>query len=107
MPFEGDKHQATVVLLPFRKDTWREDGKIARANFREVILAIAQHEKVIVGIHPSIYDKVVKDYQNVPNVEPISIRYNDSWARDNMEPLGTEARCLFSIAQAKFGYLVL
>jgi len=84
MPFEGDKHQATVVLLPFRKDTWHEDGTKARANFRQVILAIAEHEKVIVGIHPSIYDRVIKDYENIPNVQPISIRYNDSWARDNM-----------------------
>jgi len=84
LPFEGSSHEATVILLPFRKDTWREGAIAAQNNFREVIMAISKHEKVIVGIHPAIYDKVLKDYENLPNVKPISIRYNDSWARDNM-----------------------
>lgn len=84
MPFEGKKHQATVVLLPFRKDTWRENGAPARDAYRAVILAIAKHEPVLVGIHPSMFDKVAPSYQGIPNVTPISIRYNDAWARDNM-----------------------
>ena len=84
MPFEGEEHKATVILLPFRSDTWRNKGKPARENFKEVILAIAKHEKVIVGIHPLIYDEVIEDYRWLNNVEPIKIRYNDSWARDNM-----------------------
>lgn len=84
MPFEGEKHEATVILLPFRSDTWRKKGLYARANFKEVILAISKFEKVIVGIHPKIYKKVIDDFSNIPNVEPIKIKYNDSWARDNM-----------------------
>ena len=84
MPFEGEEHKATVILLPFRPDTWREKGKPARENFRQVIMAIAKHEKVIVGIHPSIYEEAIGDFQWLNNVETIKIRYNDSWARDNL-----------------------
>lgn len=84
LPFEGDKHKATVVLIPYRKDTWRNHASFAQQNFKEVILAIAKHEKVIVGIHPSIYAKVAPSYKNIKNVELLKIRYNDSWARDNM-----------------------
>lgn len=82
MPFEGSKHSGTIILLPFRKDTWRKNAVPAQANFKEVIMAIAKHEPVFVGINPSIYDKVIGEYKNVKNVYPIKISYNDSWARD-------------------------
>lgn len=84
MPFEGEKHQATLILLPFRKDTWRDNAVPALNNYIEVIEAIAKHEKVIVGIHPSYYRKYAPKVIDIPNVEAISIKYNDSWARDNM-----------------------
>ena len=61
-------------------------------NFKQVILAIAKHEKVIVGIHPSIYDEVIDEYRWLGNVEPIKIRYNDSWARDNMSLFVSDGR---------------
>ena len=92
MPFEGEKHKATVVLLPFRHDTWRQKGAPARKNFKEVIDAIAKHEPVIVGIHPAIYDEVIGDYRMRKNIEPIKIRYNDSWARDNMPLFVTDSK---------------
>ena len=83
MPFEGDSHQATFMLLPFRKDTWRQGGKPAREAYKDVVRAIAQFEKVIVGIHPSIYDVVSGEFSNIENVEILKIKYNDAWARDN------------------------
>lgn len=82
MPFEGDKHSGTLILLPFRKDTWRSNAKPAQENFKEVIMAIAKHEPVFVGIDPTIYEKVIKDYEGKKNIYPIKIAYNDSWARD-------------------------
>lgn len=97
MPFEGSKHKATVILLPFRKDTWREGGALGREAYKKVILAIAKYEQVIVGIHPSIYEKVSGEYQNIENVTPISIRYNDSWARDNMAIFLTNGKNLRSV----------
>ena len=84
MPFEGDEHEATVVLLPFRSDTWRDKGKPALKEYFEVIKAIAEHEKVIVGIHPRFYKKLSPIFANIQNVKTISIKYNDAWARDNM-----------------------
>lgn len=83
MPFEGDKHSGTIVLLPFRKDTWRNNAKPALKNFKEVIFAIAEFEPVFVGIHPSIYKNVIGDFEGKKNIYPIKIKYNDSWARDN------------------------
>ncbi|MFA5421642.1 MAG: agmatine deiminase [Bacilli bacterium] len=83
MPFEGDAHQATFMLLPFRKDTWREGAKPAREAYKDVARAIARFEKVIVGIHPTIYDVVSGEFSNIDNVEVIKIKYNDAWARDN------------------------
>lgn len=83
MPFEGNKHSGTIVLLPFRKDTWRNDAKPAIKNYKEVIKAIAKYEPVYVGIAPKIYSKVIDEFEGLKNVKPIKISYNDAWARDN------------------------
>lgn len=83
MPFEGGKHSGTIVLLPYRKDTWRKNAEPAIKNYKEVITAIAKYEPVFVGISPRIYDKVINRFSNINNVYPIKIKYNDAWARDN------------------------
>lgn len=83
MPFEGDKHSGTIILLPYRKDTWRNNAKPALEVFKKIILSIAKYEPVYVGIDPSIYNKVISDYRDLKNVYPIRIKYNDAWARDN------------------------
>lgn len=83
MPFEGDEHEGTIILLPFRKDTWRKNAVTALKNYREVILAIAKFEKVYVGINPRIYNKVISSFEDIENVIPFKVKYNDSWARDN------------------------
>ena len=82
MPFEGGPHSGTLILIPFRKDTWRDNAKPAQKTFKKVIYAIAKYEPVYVGIHPSIYSKVISDYENQKNIIPIKIRYDDAWARD-------------------------
>ncbi len=84
LPFEGDKHSATLILMPFRKDTWRDGAIPATKAYIDVIKAVSAHEKVYVGIHPSIYRKIAPLFQDIPNVSLLSIRYNDAWARDNM-----------------------
>lgn len=83
MPFEGNKHSGTIILLPYRKDTWRNNAKPALECFRKIITSIAKYEPVYVGIDPSIYKKVISDYENLKNVIPLKIKYNDAWARDN------------------------
>ena len=83
MPFEGEKHSGTIILLPYRKDTWRNNAKPALDCFKKVITSIAKYEPVYVGIHPNIYKNVIAEYENIHNVHPIKIKYNDAWARDN------------------------
>jgi len=84
MPFEGDEHQGTLMLLPYRKDTWRNGGLPARNAYKEVVKSIAQFEKVYLGIDPSIYNKVIDEFSTLENVECYKIKYNDAWARDTM-----------------------
>lgn len=84
LPFEGLKHKSTLMLLPMRADTWRDKAKPATKEFLDVISAISEHEEVWVGIHPFIYKTMASILEKMPNVKPFSVRYNDSWARDNM-----------------------
>ncbi len=81
-PFEGEKHLATIVLLPYRKDTWRKDALPALDAFYQVVDTIRHHERVVVGIDPSIDYHTVRRFQ-LKNVTILRTPYDDSWARDN------------------------
>ena len=83
MPFEGQAHSGTIVLLPFRKDTWRNNAKPAIECYKKVILSISKYEPVYVGIAPKIYSQVINYFTGIKNVFPIKLKYNDAWARDN------------------------
>ena len=83
MPFEGGKHSGTIILLPFRKDTWRKNAGPALIAYKKIIYAIAKYEPVYVGIAPKLYNRVIEDYKYFNNIHPFKISYNDSWARDN------------------------
>ena len=83
LPFEGEEHDATIILLPYRKDVWPNKGLDALKEFLEIIKNISYYEKVYVGIDPSVYEKYLPYVNNINNVEPLKIKYNDSWARDN------------------------
>ena len=82
-PFEGDKHYGTIVMLPYRKDTWRNGAKPAREEFLAVVKAIKDYERVIVVIDPSIDYKIVSRFE-MDNVFILRLPYDDSWARDIM-----------------------
>lgn len=84
LPFEGEKHEATLMLMPYRLDTWRNKAVPAQDNYLEIAKAIAKHEKVILGVHPKIYKKVASKCENLENIEILKVSYNDAWARDNM-----------------------
>src|SRR5574344_487068 len=97
LTFEGLKHEATLILMPYRQDTWRQKAIPAQAAFTKVIEAIAEHEKFVVGISPSLYKKLSPSFRMIPNVEAISIRYNDAWARDNMQLFLTNGKAMRSV----------
>ncbi len=82
LPHEGGKHLATIVLLPFRKDTWREEARPALSCFEKVIDAIRPFERVLLVIHPSFPVSLVTRFQK-ENVTILRLPYDDSWARDN------------------------
>ena len=63
LPHEGGKHLATIVLLPFRKDTWREEARPALSCFEKVIDAIRPFERVLLVIHPSFPVSLVTRFQ--------------------------------------------
>ena len=41
LPFEGNLHDGTIILLPYRIDTWEDGGKKAFNEFKEIIFAIS------------------------------------------------------------------
>lgn len=82
LPFEGGKHDCVFVLAPYRRDTWREGAEPAINEILRLVEELSKYEQVVVGIHPSYYKRIAPRFQSFENVKTISIRYNDSWARD-------------------------
>lgn len=82
LPFEGERHLATIVLLPYREDTWRNKAEPAMAEFLAVVKAIAEYERVVVVCSPKIDRKTVSRFQ-LANTTILRLDYDDSWARDN------------------------
>ncbi len=81
-PFEGEKHLGTIVLLPYRSDTWASKGKRALKEYFEVVRSISKYERVFL-IHYSIEEGDLKPFKELNNVTLLNIPYDDSWARDN------------------------
>lgn len=84
-PFEGEKHLGTVIMLPYREDTWRNKAKPALKEFHRIIREISRFEKVLVIADPSHFsDEFLLDYTKDLNlnVNLLRLPYDDSWARD-------------------------
>lgn len=82
LPFEGNLHDGTIILLPYRIDTWEDGGRKAFNEFKEIILAISLYEHVYVIKSKNVkYD--IKAIQDKKNISIHEIEYDDSWARDN------------------------
>lgn len=80
-PFEGNKHEGTIILLPYRDDTWEDGGLKAFSEFKNIITAISNHEHVYVIKSPKV--KYDISSLNINNVSIHELDYDDSWARDN------------------------
>lgn len=81
MPFEGTRHEATIMMLPYRQDTWRNNAIPASKAYFDVILAIAKHEKVYVLVDEKVTYSI-DPIKNNRNIILLNINYNDAWARD-------------------------
>lgn len=81
-PFEGEKHQGTIILLPYRTDTWEQKGLLAFKEYQEIILTISQYEHVYVIKSQKVeYD--ITPLKNNKNISIHEIEYDDAWSRDN------------------------
>ena len=81
-PFEGKAHKGTIVELPFREDTWRENAIPALDTFFNLVSIISRYEKVYLIASKEIKEDTLERFK-IKNVELIRMDYNDSWARDN------------------------
>lgn len=82
-PFEGEKHWASVVLVPYRKDTWRENALPAIEEYLNVVKSISSYERVIVVIDPRIDYSIVRRFE-MKNTHILRLKYDDSWSRDTL-----------------------
>ena len=81
-PFEGEEHLGTIILLPYRDDTWAENGSLAFKEYYEIITSISNHEHVYVIKSPKVkYD--ISSLNNKKNISIHELDYDDSWSRDN------------------------
>jgi agmatine deiminase len=82
LPFEVNKHEGTIILLPYREDTWEDGGRKAFSEFKEIIFSIALYEHVYVIKSSNVkYD--ISELYNKENISIHELEYDDSWARDN------------------------
>ena len=81
LPFEGEKHLGTILLLPYRKDVWYKQALPAINNFKKLIEIISKYEIVFLFIDPRIDYKIVREFE-MDNVIIYRVPYDDSWARD-------------------------
>ena len=77
-PFEGERHLCTIVMLPYREDTWREQAKPAIEEFLTVVNAIAKFEMVVVIVDPRIDESICKRFE-MKNTHILRLPYDDSW----------------------------
>ena len=80
-PFEGDEHLGTIILLPYREDTWENGGLEAKDEFLNLVKAISNHETVYLIKSPKVKYSI-EDFK-MDNVTILELPYDDSWARDN------------------------
>lgn len=83
MPFEGLAHDGTIILLPYRNDTWRENAIPALKCFYELVKIISKYEMVYLGVSSKINKDNIKEFYQLDNVTILDLEYDDSWARDN------------------------
>ena len=79
---EWDKHFATIAMLPFRNDIWRNDGIHARDVVLQAVKQIAKHEQVLLCVDLMRLASCGENLPSIPNVEIVDIPYDDIWARD-------------------------
>ena len=82
MPAEYEKHEGTIMAFPYRSGSWPYGAKAARKAFCEIILKIAECEKIYVAYEDATEEAAFSALSGKENVELIKIKTDDAWARD-------------------------
>ncbi len=82
MPAEFEKHEGTIMAFPYRSGSWPYGAKAARKAFCEIILKIAECEKIYVAYEDATKEAAFSALSGKENVELIKIKTDDAWARD-------------------------
>ncbi len=80
MPAEFEPHAGCWMLWPERPDNWREGARPAQAAFLAVAEAIAQFEKVCIGV--SVGHRETARAMLPPRVDMLTLAHDDCWMRD-------------------------
>ncbi|PAF42290.1 agmatine deiminase family protein [Helicobacter sp. 11S03491-1] len=80
---EWEKQQAIMLAFPHKESDWKDYIEEARENFLAIIKQIIKFEKVIVCVDTQDFEgkKILEKYTS-SFLEIISLRTNDTWARD-------------------------
>ena len=80
MPGEFEPHEGSWLLWPERTDTWRDGAKPAQRAFTRVAAAIAECERVTVGVSPRQFRHARALLP--PAVRLVELSADDAWMRD-------------------------
>lgn len=79
-PAEYSFHHATIAMLPFRNDIWRNNAHNMKRYVLDLVKTISEFELVYL-----VYDercKVSEKELQYDNIIPVKMKYDDVWARD-------------------------
>lgn len=79
-PSEFSTHHATIAMVPFRNDIWRNNARNMQRYVIDLVKLVSSFELVYL-----IYDDrcgIPKGELQAENIIPISMKYDDIWARD-------------------------
>ena len=82
MPAEEERHEATWMCMPARRDVWGPDLPDVQATIAEIGLAIAEFEPVRMLVNPNDLDLAFDLVGN--DIELIEAPVDDLWARDTL-----------------------
>ncbi len=95
MPAEFEPHAGTILIWPFRGDSWPYGGGRAQAVFAELVSLILASEPVMVCVPEREYSKAASVLPK--GVELFTVETDDSWARDYAPTFVTKGKTLRGI----------
>ena len=95
MPAEFEPHAGTILIWPFRGDSWPHGGGRAQAVFSDLVSLISESERTIVCLPEREVDKAKATLP--AGTELFVVETDDSWARDYAPTFVTDGKTLRGI----------